>query len=199
MTTEELKNIDSIVDFISSERYSIQGIADVSGVFARLTNLHEANSAGLEQTLQKFLRVPHSRTFMNELIEVRKKELKYLRTKSQQLAKELDCDDLDSVSQEVINFIGAVQNYLSAASGEFEQFDGQPGDLLEYLTEAEFLLEENYRDKYPAISMRYEFRTETGVLLKDDLGYKMYLTYEQMKEAWGEVISAYENLEFLKK
>lgn len=194
-----LQELEDILTYIITDRYLIGRTAEIVPVFARLKQIHQEYSLGLEKTMERYLQVPHSRNYMEEVIKQKKEELEYLRQKSQELAENLEEDDLIPMAPETVHFLNSLQNYLATAGGKFTNFYEQEEDLLSAMNEGAFMLEENHAGKFKTVSLKYEFRAESGELIQNDFGYKVFTLYHQLQQDWATLVLAYEHLEFLNK
>lgn len=189
---DEIRKCDSIIHFVETNKdASDLQLKNHLDIFIQdLAILHGYYTEGFDGLLQEYLKLPHSSDLQSEILDDVKPELQYLRNSSHKMCDVLKQDNVQRSAQAMV-FLFAVQKYLEAASGIFQHFDGHRCDLLEFMNESGFTLKENYKYKYPSVSLNFEFRTETGKLLKDDLGYKMYCVNKTVKEEWQQVALAY--------
>jgi hypothetical protein len=199
MISDGLKKLDDILTYIITNRYLIGRTPEIVPVFAQLRQIHHEYSSGIERTINLYLQVPHSRTFMEEVLYDKRAEMEDFRQKSLELADNLEEDDLIPMAQETVNFLDALQKYLATAGGKFMNYFEKEEDLLEAMLDSSFTLEENYEGKHKTASLKYEFRTETGELIQNDLGYKMFTLLHQVQQDWATLVLAYEHFEFLNK
>jgi hypothetical protein len=196
---EGLRKLDDILGFIITDRYLIGRTSEIIPVFEQLTSIHKEYLTSIENIMTVYLQIPHSRSFIEHVLIHKKKEMEYLRQKSQDLAENLEEDGLIPMAQEVVNFLNALLNYLLTASGKFINYQGQKDDLFNVMNVASFTGEESFERKIKTISLNYNSRTETGKLIQDDLGYKIYTLSNQLQHDWNSLVLAYEHLKFIKK
>ncbi len=193
MISDALHILDSIINLAKSSRESQRRLFEdhIEPIFLDLTTIHNNYTESFEKLLEEYRHIPHSTDLMNEIVKKKKSELEYLRIKAHEMAKAFNEDELSRLPSEASEFFTSVRNYLGSASGMFRTYHGHFSDLLDFMKESEFTLKENSTAKYPAMSMVYKYRTESGQLVGDDLGYKMYTVNENVKNGWTAVTSAY--------
>ena len=199
MIPEELAKLDQILELISTDRYSIERVADIEPLITRLREIHTRYCEDLDRLSAEYLTLPHPRSLIEEILLLKKAEWRYMRAKAQEFSNELENDDLSTMAQEVLHFMSALQVYLMTASGKFINYYGHQEDILPFVTETSFSPKEAYIGESGSISQPYQQRTETGNLIQDDLGYKMYLLKQQVRQNWVDVSSACEKLKFITK
>ncbi len=192
MIPDQLLKLESIIDLVKTNNNGKGDLLEdhLEAFLLDLAAMHGYYAEGFAALLSEYLHLPHSTDLQSEIIEDVKSELEYLRVKNHEMAEALKRDHVQKSAKASVFFF-AVQKYLEAMSGIFQHYDGHTCDLLEFMNESGFTLKENYKDKYPSVSLNYEFRTETGKLINDDLGYKMYCVNKRVEEEWMQLGLAY--------
>ncbi|WP_333005133.1 hypothetical protein [Vibrio coralliilyticus] len=162
----------------------------IDPLFVDLTAIHNNYKSTFDEILEQLRESPQPADVVRDIITNKKREFETLRVQISSFAKVYN----EQVSEgllpdEAAEFFKSVLVYFSATSGQARGYRGRFTDLLEYMDENYFKLEQT--GKYKAISMVYKYRTESGELVGDDFGFKLYEVTVQVNECWNQVTQNY--------
>jgi hypothetical protein len=191
-STGILKLLDKFIDLLKlrSERRREALKEHIDPLFVDLTRVHENYVETFNEILEKLRERPQPADVVRDLITEKKKELESLRIKVNSFAQVYDESSKEgNLPDETAEFFQSVLMYFGATSGHARGYRGRFTDLLEYMDENYFETEQV--GKYKAIAMVYKYRTESGELVGDDFGFKLYEVMVQVTECWNRVTQAY--------
>jgi hypothetical protein len=161
----------------------------IEPLFLDMTAIHSEYRTVFEELSERFRENPHSPEFIEDVVQKKKPALEHLRIKVHSLAKVFSEAEIRHFPQEAHDFFQCCLDYFATASGQFKDYYGHYSDLLDFIREDAFTTKQ--AGKYKTISMVYKYRTETGKLVGDDLGYKIWTVLQDINERWGDLTAAY--------
>jgi hypothetical protein len=187
-----LKLLDKLIDWLKmrSERRRQAFKEYIDPLFVDLTAVHKNYLATFSDILEKLRERPQPADVVRDLISGKKKEFETLRIQVNSFARAYEEESKEGrIPSEATEFFQSVLAYFSATSGHARGYRGRFTDLLEYMDTRYFETEQV--GKYKAIAMVYKYRTESGELVGDDFGYKLYEVMVQVTECWNQVTQSY--------
>jgi hypothetical protein len=184
--------LDKLIDLlkIRRERRREALKEHIDPLFVDLTAVHKNYIQTFSEILEELRSRPQPANVVRDLIIDKKREFEALRIKINSFAAIYE-EQLNegNIPVETKEFLQSVLLYFSAASGHARGYRGRFTDLLEYMDDKYFEIEKV--GKYEAVAMVYKYRTESGKLVGDDFGYKLYEVMSQVTEQWNEVTMCY--------
>jgi hypothetical protein len=186
-----LKIIDKLLDLlkIAEERRRRTFKELIDPLFIEMTEVHKNYLATFDDVLEQLRERPQPVEVMRNLIVKKKGEMEHVRVKVTSLAQAFGQQHGKVISEEAKQFFAAVLDYFDAASGRAPGYRGRLTDLLTFMDEKYFETEQ--LGKYKAFAMVYKYRTESGQLVGDDFGYKLYEITQAVRERWNALTLAY--------
>ncbi|GMV25575.1 MAG: hypothetical protein AMXMBFR58_16060 [Phycisphaerae bacterium] len=162
----------------------------VDPLFVDLATVHKNYLAVFEQILEQLRERPQPADVVRDLVIDKKREFEALRVQLNSFAQVYkEQSEAGLIPSDAREFLQAVLDYFGATSGYARGYRGRLTDLLAYMDEKYF--ETNQVGKYKAIAMVYKYRTESGNLVGDDFGFKLYEVMVQVTECWNQVAQRY--------
>jgi hypothetical protein len=186
-----LKIIDKLLDLlkIAEERRRRTFKELIDPLFIEMTEVHKNYLATFDDVLEQLRERPQPVEVMRNLIVKKKGEMEHVRVKVTSLTQAFGQQHGKVISEEAKQFFAAVLDYFDAASGRAPGYRGRLTDLLTFMDEKYFETEQ--LGKYKAFAMVYKYRTESGQLVGDDFGYKLYEITQAVRERWNTLTLAY--------
>jgi hypothetical protein len=191
-STGILKLLDKLIDLLKmrSERRRETLKEYIDPIFVDLTAVHKNYVETFSDILEKLRERPQPADVVRDIISEKKKEFETLRIKIHSFAQVYEEQSKEGkIPTEATEFFQSVLAYFTATSGQARGYRGRFTDLLEYMDENYFETEQV--GKYKAIAMVYKYRTESGELVGDDFGFKLYEVMGQVTECWNQVTQSY--------
>ncbi len=186
------KILDKLMEWLKlrSERRREAFKEYIDPLFVDLATVHKNYLSTFEDILEELRKQPQPADVVRDLITEKKKEFEALRIRVNSFAQAYDEQSKAGlIPSEASEFFQSVLAYFNATSGHARGYRGRFTDLLEYMDDKYFETEQV--GKYKAIAMVYKYRTESGELVGDDFGFKLYEVMVQVTECWNQVTRSY--------
>lgn len=186
-----LKIIDKLIDLlkVAEERRRRIFKEIIDPLLIEMTEIHKNYLSTFDEVLEQLRIRPQSAEVVRNLLVTKKAEMEHVRVKVTALAEMYKQERGKGVSEVAGQYFEAVLGYFDAASGRAQGYRGRITDLLQFMDEKYFETEK--LGKYETVAMVYKYRTESGELVGDDFGYKLYETTQAVRERWNLLTLAY--------